>query len=186
MKVVTCFIFLLFMVLQSDAQSSDLISLRKGKKVLQTFFKGQNIIFTTSDGASRDALITNIKNDSIFLQEFLIIRRPTTYGGYILDTAGSFRYAYDYKAMYMFPQKEKRGFNLGNSGASLLTGGIILSLASGVVYLTNKDNFSPGLLIASASAALVGFLLVKKTSLPIIIGKRKYNLQYISLQKDNP
>ena len=174
------------MVLQSAAQSSDMISLKKGNKVIQTFFKGQNIIFTTRDGSSRDALITNIKNDSIFLQEFLIMRRPTTYGGYILDTAGSFRYAYDYKAMYMFPQKEKRGFNLGNSAASLFTGGTILSLASGVVYLTNKDNFSPGLLIASASAAVVGFLLTKKTNQPILVGKRKYNLQYISLQKDKP
>ncbi len=186
MKVVSLLILLFFSLSAAFSQSSDMISLKKGRKVLQTFFKGQNIIFTTREGASRDALITNIKNDSIFLQEFLIIRRPTTYGGYILDTAGSFRYAYNYNAMYMFPQKEKRGFNLGNSGASLLTGGIILSLASGVVYLTNKDNFSPGLLIASASAAAIGFLLIKKTSQPILVGKKKYNLQYISLQKDKP
>lgn len=186
MKVVILFFLLPFIVLQSAAQSSDMISLKKGNKVLQTFFKGQNIIFTTREGASRDALITNIKNDSIFLQEFLIIRRTTTYGGYILDTAGSFRYAYDYKAMYMFPKKEKRGFSLGNSGASLLGGGVLLSLASGVVYLADKDTFSPTLLIASASAALVGFLLTKKTSQPILIGKKKYNLQYINLQKDKP
>lgn len=186
MKVCTFLILLILAMQPAFAQSSDLISLRKGRKVLQTFFKGQNIIFTTKTGASRDALITNIKNDSIFLQEFLIMRIPTTYGGYILDTAGSYRYAYSYKDMYIFPKKEKRGFNLGNSGASLLTGGVILSLASGVGYFVNRDNFSPGLLIASAGAALIGFVLTKKTGEPILIGKKKYNLQYINLQKDKP
>ena len=172
--------------LSSFSQSSDMISLRKGKKVLQTFFKGQNIIFTTNKGANRDALITNIKNDSIFLQEFIVMRVPTTYGGYILDTAGSFRYAYHYKNMHAFPPKKKRGFSLANSGASLSGGGTLLTFINGVIYLVDRKNFSPNLMIASAGAAALGFLLTKKAGQAIIIGKKKYNLQYINLQADKP
>lgn len=177
---------LLLFQLSSFSQSSDMISLRKNNKVVQTFFKGQNIVFTTKNGAGRDALITDIKNDSIYLQEFLIMRRPTTYGGYILDTAGSFRYAYSYQDMYAFPPKEKMGFNLGSSGASLLGGGVLLSFVSGVVYLVDRNNFSPNLLIASVSAAALGFILSRRTGQPILVGKKKYNLQYINLQKDKP
>ncbi len=186
MKFIIAIIYSSLFSVAAFSQSSDMISLRKGKKVLQTFFKGQNIIFTTKNGAYRDALITNIKNDSIFLQEFLIMRIPTTYGGFILDTAGSFRYAYHYTDMYIFGKKAKRGFNVGGSGASLLGGGILLTLASGVVYLADPKSFSPGLLIASATAAALGWILTKKAGQVIRIGKKKYNLQYLNLQKDKP
>ena len=186
MKALFFYLLLAFTLPAAFAQSSDMIALRKGKKTLQTFFKGQNIIFSTKAGASRDALITNIKNDSIFLQEFLVIRVPTTYGGFILDTAGSYRFAYRYQDMYLFPKKEKRGFNLASSGASLLTGGAILSLVSGITYLADGKNSSPTLFLASAGAAVIGFLLTKKTSEPILIGKKKYNLQYINLQTGKP
>ena len=80
----------------SIAQTSDILILKKGNKTKARYYSGTHINFTAQNGAYRDAEITQIKNDSIYLQEFLVRRLPTTFGTYILDTAGSFRYVYHY------------------------------------------------------------------------------------------
>lgn len=79
-----------------SAQSSDFIILKKNSKSIRTFFAGSNISFITTAGVFRDGRIIMIKNDSIVIQEFLVQKIPTTMGTYMLDTAGSFRYAYNY------------------------------------------------------------------------------------------
>ena len=66
-------------------------------------------------------------------------------GFYIVDTAGSFRYAYHYKQIGSIGKKQK-GFNVSGSGAALLGGGVVITLASGVVYLVDRQKFSPGII----------------------------------------
>ncbi len=163
-------------------QSSDFIILKKGNRAVRYFYTGTHIEFVSTNDAYRDALITAIKNDSIYLQEFYVLRMPTTYGGFILDTAGSFRYTYHYNQVKSFGKKQKRGFNVSGSGAALLGGGILLTLASGVSYLADKDKFSPQLLGAAVALATAGYFMSRSGSKGIVIGK-KYTLQYMNMIK---
>jgi hypothetical protein len=161
-------------------QKADFIMLKKKQKTVKNFYSGTHIEFVATNGAYRNALITGIKNDSLFLQEFIVYRMPTTLGTYILDTTGSFSYTYHYNQIKSFGKPQK-GFNVGGSGAALLGGGALLVLASGVSYLIDKDQFSPELLGAAVGLAGIGYIMNKAAAKRIVIGK-KYKLQYISLQ----
>lgn len=175
---------MLFVVCQSVAgQASDIIILKKGRKAIARYYSGTHINFTADNGAYRDAEIVQIKNDSIYLQEFLIQRIPTTLGFYITDTAGSFRYVYHYKQIRNIGKDSDRKFNVSGSGAALLGGGIILTLASGVVYLADREKFSPSLLGASVGLGALGYFMSKAGRKGIIIGKKGYHLEYINMRK---
>lgn len=167
----------------ASAQSSDILLLRKGHKTIARYYAGRHISFTAENGAYRDAEITAIRKDSIYLQEFLIQRIPTTLGFYITDTAGSFRFVYHYQQIKHFGKDANKHFNTAGSGAALLGGGMLLTLASGVVYLADREKFSPALLGASVALGGLGFLMTKSGSKGINIGQRGYQLQYINLQR---
>lgn len=171
---------LIFSTCDVTAQS-DFIILKKKNKTIKTFYPGSNIQFMTKGGAYRDAVINSIRNDSIFLQEFLVRQIPTTIGTFILDTAGSFRYAYNYNDIHSFGSSEQKKFNVAGSGAALLGGGILLTLASGVVYVADRDKFSPGLLTASAGLGVLGYFMSKAGSKGIVVGKKNYRLQYMGV-----
>ncbi len=162
------------------AQSSDFIILKKGNKTIRNIYAGTNIQFVSTSGAYRDALITSVKNDSIYLQEFLVRRMPTVYGSYINDTAGSFRYTYHYNQIGSLGKKSSKGFNISGSGAALMGGGILLTLASGVSYIADKDKFSPELLGAAVALGGLGYLISTSGKNGIVIG-RKYTLQYMKM-----
>lgn len=159
---------------------SDFIILKKKDRTIKTFYAGQNIEFVTTGGAYRNAFINQIKNDSIFLQEFLIRRIPSTLGFIINDTTGSFRYSYNYKEIKSFGRENKH-FNVGGSGAALLGGGTLLALGSGVVYLADREKFSPALLAASVGLAGLGYTMSKAGNKAITIGKNNYQLQYMNM-----
>jgi hypothetical protein len=92
-------------------------------------------------------------------------------GVYILDTVGVYNLQYHYNEIKVIG-KSSKGFNVSGSAASLMGGGLLLMLASGVVYLVDKENFSPALLIASASLAGIGFLMAKTSGKGMEIGKK--------------
>ncbi len=179
-----CFFILVILFYPVDmiAQGSDFIMLKKRNHTLQTYYTGSNIEFITTSGAYRNGLINSIKHDSIYMQEFVVRRIPTTFGTYILDTAGSFRYVYHYKEIKAFG-KEQKGFNVSGSGAALLGGGILLTFASGISYLIDKDKFSPGLLGAAVGLGTLGYFMSKSGSKGTVIGKRGYHLQYMGVSK---
>ncbi len=174
------FLCLLFFSTTVSAQQSDFLILKKKNKTLHSYYTGTQIEFMTTTGAYRDALITGIANDTIYLQEFLIRRYQTQLGFFITDTAGSYRYAYHHNQIASIGKKQK-GFNVRGSGAALMGGGILLTLGSGVVYLVDRDKFSPGLLIGSAVLGLAGYFMSKAGSNGIVIGKKNYKLEYIAL-----
>ncbi len=182
MKQYTLIVFCLLFACSAIAQSSDFVVLRKKGKTIQSYYAGSQIEFVTVRGVYKNALITKIQNDSLFLQEFLVQQMVTQFGFYVLDTVGSFRYIYHYKDIKSIGKPQK-GFNLQGSGAALLGGGILLTLASGVVYLANRDIFSPELMGAAAGLAVIGYFLSKSGSKGIVIGKKNYTLEYISLSK---
>lgn len=176
MKLLLYFFFIL--PFAASAQSSDFIILKKKNKTIRNIFAGSNIEFVTTNGAYRDALINAINNDSIYLQEFVVQRIPTTFGTYMIDTVGSFRYIYHYNQIGSFGPKKQKGFNVSGSGAALMGGGTLLTLASGVSYLADKEKFSPGLLAAAVGLGGLGYLMNKSAGKEMIVGK-KYRLQYM-------
>lgn len=175
------FLAIIFVLISSAAHAqADFFMVKKNDRTIKTFYAGTQIAFTATNGAYRDALITAIKNDSLYLQEFYVVRVPTTYGGYILDTAGSFRYTYHYNQIKSFGPAAQRGFNVSGSGSALFGGGVLLTLASGVSFLANKDKFSPELLIAAVVLGTAGYFMSRSGSKGMVIGK-KYQLQYMKM-----
>ena len=172
--------FILLFSFTAYSQSADFIILKKRGKSIKTFFAGTNIGITTTSGAYINAYITGIQHDSLFLQEFIIQYIPTTIGTYILDTTGSFRFKFHYNQIKAIGQWKKAGFDTKGSGATLLGGGALLCLASGVVYVADREKFSAPLLIASAGLATLGYFMAKHGDKGIEIGK-KYRLHYMNM-----
>ena len=173
------FILLTLTAYQAIAQSSDVVLLKKGKKTIKRYFAGSNIDITTTTGAYINAEISRITNDTMFLKQYVIRQVPTQLGVFILDTVTTYYYKYHYNQVKAIGKTGRR-FNLSASSASLLGGGILLTVASGVVYLVDRDNFSPGLMIASASLATIGYVLAKTGGKGMVIGK-KYSLVYLDI-----
>lgn len=175
---------LILLLFSSSAfsQSADFLILKKKNTPVKYIYAGSQVEFITTTGAYRNALVNSIKNDSLYLQEFLVQRALTIWGTYTLDTVGSFRYIYHYQQIKSFGSPPKKGFNIAGSGASLLGGGILLTLASGVSYLSNKDKFSPELLGAAVALGTVGYFMSRAGRNGIVIGK-KYKLEYMKMSK---
>jgi hypothetical protein len=173
---------LLLICTNSFSQSADFIILKKHGKTVETFYAGSNIAFTTTSGAYINGQINQVKDDTIYLQEFIIRYLPTNFGTYIVDTAGSYHYKFNYKQIAAIGKEEKRGFNTKGSGAALLGGGTVIALASGVVYLVDRKKFSAPLLIGGAALATAGYFMAKGKHNGIAIGK-KYKLVYMSVSQ---
>ena len=179
MKIIVYFFLLLSTT--SFAQSGDFIILKKNNKTVETFYSGTNIAFTTTGGVFINALINQVKNDTLYLQEFIIRYLPTNFGTYIIDTAGSYHHKFHYNQIRIIGQKEKTNFNWKGSGAALLGGGALLMLGSGVVYLADREKFSAPLLIAASALATAGYFMAKGGHSGLAIGK-KYKLLYMNMQ----
>jgi hypothetical protein len=171
---------LIFFSLTAYSQSADFIQLKKKGKIIHTFFAGSAIEFTTTSGSHIAALINGIKNDSLYLQEFVMQYIPTIAGTYILDTIGSYHYKFNYHQINAIGAAPKHGFNFKGSGASLFGGGILLTLASGVIYLADRKKFSSPLLIAAVGLGTLGYFWAKSGGKGFIIGK-KYTLAYVDM-----
>ncbi len=147
-----------------------------------TYYSGMNIALTTEGGAYISAYINGIKNDTLYLQEFIIRYLPTNIGTFIVDTAGSYRYKFHYKQIVAIGKKENKNFNTRGSGAALLGGGILLTVGSGIVYLADREKFSAPLLLAAIGLGTLGYFMAKgrKGGNALWIGK-KYKLVYMNM-----
>jgi len=128
-----------------------------------------------------DGQIYAMQHDTVYLQEFLIQRAVTSFGSIITDTVGSFKHKYSYKDIVGMGNAKKQNFDWRGSGAALLGGGTLLALGSGIVYLADREKFSPGLLGAAVGLGTIGYFLAKGKSSGIMIGK-KYQLLYMDMQ----
>jgi hypothetical protein len=176
------FLILFFITTTSFSQSADFIQLKKNNKTVASFYSEMNIAFTSETGSYIDALITGIKEDTLYLQQFIIRYLPTNFGTYIVDTVGSYRYKYHYNQILAIGRKEKTNFNIKGSGAALLGGGAVLTLASGIIYVADRKKFSAPLLLASVGLGALGYFIAKgsKHGNAYVIGK-KYKLVYMNM-----
>lgn len=167
----------LFVGYHTIAQSADFILLKKKNKTIATYFSGSNISFTATNGAYLNATITQIKNDSLFLRQYIVQQVPTRLGVYVLDTVTSYRYTYNYRQIKAIGRTGRK-FNLSASSASLIGGGALLLLGSAVVYFADREKFSPQLMLTSAVLVAVGYVIAKTGGKGMLIGK-KYKLVYV-------
>lgn len=169
-------ILFLFALASACAQTSDFILFKKKGITQKTYFTGSKIIFTSTSGANIEANILAIRNDSLFLQQYITRPVMTQLGVYVLDTS-FYYYQYHYKDIAAIGKTGRR-FDWSASGSSLMGGGLLLIIGSGVVYLADNKRFSPELLAASAALMGVGYLLAKSGRKGMRIGK-KYSLEYV-------
>lgn len=167
---------------QLFSQSADFMLFKKHNKTIRTYYAGSNISFTNEQGSYIEALITQIKNDTIFLRQFVVQQVPTTLGVYVLDTVASYRYQYHYNQIKAIGRAHGK-FNVSGSAAALMGGGILLTVASAVVYVADREKFSPQLMIGGAALGGIGYLMAKLGGKGMIIGK-KYSLVYVSVSND--
>jgi hypothetical protein len=173
---------LLFISADLFSQSADFIQLKKNNKVITTYFSGSEISFTTEDGAFINAVITGIKNDTLYLQEFITQNIPVSMSAYRIDTINTYNYKYHYNQIAAIGKKERTNFNMKGSGAALFGGGVLLTVASGVVYVADPEKFSLPLLLASVGLGTIGYFLAtgKKHGSGMAIGE-KYKLVYMDM-----
>lgn len=170
------FTICILLAFEARPQAGDFILLRKKGQTVKTYFAGSKILFTSNTGASIEANILSIKNDSIFLQQYITRPVMTQMGFYVLDTS-FYYYQYHYNQIAAIGKTGRR-FDWGGSGGALMGGGLLLTVASGVVYLADNKKFSPELLAASVGLFGVGYLLSRASGKGMVIGK-KYSLEYI-------
>ncbi len=167
----------LFIGLASFAQPSDFILLKHKNKTVTSYFEGGVIKFTSASGAYVEANILKVKNDTLFLREYVVRAVMTQLGVYTLDTVAVYYNQYHYNQVKSIG-KSGRHFDVKGSGAALMGGGALLLIAGGVVYLADNKNFSPRLMIGAAALGGLGFLLTKTGTDAMVIGK-KYSLVYV-------
>jgi|SRR5437868_5741681 len=172
----------IFISTASYSQSADFIQLKKHKHVINTYFSGGNISFTATSGTYFDGLINGIKDDTLYLQQFVVRYVPTTLGTYIIDTVGSYHYKYHYNQIKAIGKTEKKNFNWRGSGASLMGGAALITIGSGLVYAFDRKKFSAPLLYTAMGLGGLGYLISKAGTGGMIIGK-KYHLEYMKMSK---
>lgn len=163
-----------------SAAQNDFIVLKKKGRTVKTLFTGSQISFITTV-RYYSGRIGSVENDSIYLLEYDIRRIPTTLGIYILDTLATYRTGIHYKDILKI-YRERKGFDLSASGASLLGGGILITTVGLGTWIFTKSgdryHASPKLVIGSALLGAAGYALLKTNSHSYTIGK-KYELNYI-------
>lgn len=163
---------------------SGLLLLQKGRKTLRTYFPGNTIQFTASNGNSVYGVIEALRNDSIFVKEQQIRQMATNLGVFVLDTITTYRVAYPIQQIAQL-DRVRRGFNWAASGAALAGGGSLLALGSGVVYLVDRERYSSELMIAGLAGFATGYVMAKSYKQHYTLG-RKYRLVYVAASTKQP
>ena len=177
------FIMTFFFLSISSAQQADFLVLKRNQHTVKSFFAGNRVNFLTGS-ANYSGRINAIKNDSVFVTEFDIRQIRTNLGVYVLDTVARYYVAFPYKNITGITS-ERTGFNWTASGASLLGGGILLTVIGSGTWIFTKPgtqyNASPQLVIVSAILGGVGYFLLRSHGNNYVIGK-KYLLQYVQVK----
>lgn len=175
---VLLFVGLLAFVCTDGLAQSGLLLLQQGRKTIRTYFPGNTIGFTASNGNQVYGVIEALRNDSIFVKEQQIRQMGTSLGVFVLDTITTYRVAYPIQQIAHL-DRVRRGFNWAASGAALAGGGSLLAVGSGVVYLVDRERYSSELMIAGLAGFATGYVMAKSYKQRYSLG-RKYRLVYVA------
>jgi hypothetical protein len=161
-------ILLLIVCLSSSAQifsqASDFIVVKKrNNRTIKSFFPGVPISFQTTYKRPVNGLITDIRNDTVFVKEWDIRAVPTNLGVTMLDTAGVYITGFNYKDIEIIDVSDRMKFEQVTPDRILIIGGIgytVLNVVNGA-YLHESITDSKNLkrLGIAAGAIGTGFLL---------------------------
>jgi hypothetical protein len=174
-----------FIITISFAQSSsDFIQLKKKDKVIQSWFKDNDIYMQLKNGTWITALIYKIKDDSLYLRPYQVFYYTRGGGINTVDTVyyGTKTISVDY--INAFPKQDE--------GSGLIRSGTLFKAAGGGYLLLNiintlskndpvfgSDNL-PNISIAAGVLA-IGIALGLTHKSICIIGK-KYHIEYIAVK----
>jgi len=171
-----------FLVTKCNAQS-DLLILKKNNKTVQSFYTGTQMHFYTGDHY-HEGSVTAVEKDSVYLVYYDVRQVMTRLGVYMLDTVASYPFAVDFRAITAF-KKERTNFDWGTSGAVLMGGGLLLTVAGLLTWVFTKPDSeyyaSTKLVVGAAIIAVAGYFIAKLANKDIKLGK-KYSLHYIKLK----
>ena len=171
----------LLIMISSSAQS-DFIQLKKKNKVESTWFKGNYITLQLNNGQWLDAIIHNIKYDSLYLRPYALQTNYNRLGINYIDTIYYGFMAVSVNNVKAFPKQNegsgliKRGVLFKWGGGGYIALNIINTLGSNKPLFAS-DNL-PKISIATAVLAL-GIALAQIYQSTYVIGK-KYHIEYVS------
>lgn len=171
----------------SAAQVSDFISVRKANgRTVKTYMTGMPVIFETNSGTAVNGWITAIRNDSVFVQEYVVRRVINNWGLFQLDTLGSITQPVHYKSIARIKVFKKRRFIRGKIDKLLILGGtgyFVLNLANGAYLgqpITSKENLRR----LGISLGAVGAGLLIQKFFPINnYTTRRHHIVYVNMQQ---
>jgi len=178
------FLFITLLLIADEAafsQASDFIAVKKhNNRTVKTFFPGVSISFQTPYKRQVSGMITDIRNDSIFVKEWDVRVVPTTMGVTVLDTAGVYITGFHYKEIEKVEVSDRMKFQQVSLGRILIIGGIgytVLNIVNGS-YLHESITDSKNLKTLGIAAGAVGTgLLVNYLKRH----QRNYIIEYIHM-----
>ena len=181
-------ILLIALSLIASAQPSDYIVLKKkNNRTLKTYFPGTFLSAVTYTGFTLNGVIKEIKNDSVFIEQFDVRQLPTQFGVPVLDTViYTIRLHYQEIAKYLYetnrPGARRTGGNLIPN--IMIIGGIGFIVLEVVNTIYRGESFSDGnkltVMAIAAGIAATGFLWKHLQNRGDRAGK-KYNVIYVRM-----
>jgi hypothetical protein len=176
-----------FLILTSSFAQSDFIQLKKKDKVLQSWFKDNDIYVQLRNGTWINAMIYKIQYDSLYLQPYRVFYYTRGGGINAVDTVYYGTRTISINYINAFP-KQDEGSGLIRNGTLFKAGGggylllnIINTLSKGDPVF-GSDNI-PNISIAAGVLAL-GLALGLTHKSTFVIGK-KYHIEYIGTKSSS-
>lgn len=144
--------------------------LKKNNKTVQRYYPGRTISFFTTDKMPVNGRLDSLVRDSLFLTYFQLVRVPTPWGTFRMDTAGRYPIAFSMANVGALPRKRNRWFE-----GVLMTGGLgytALNLVNTVREKDppfGKDNIAN--IIGGLGTAAVGYTIAKLKKSSYTLGK---------------
>lgn len=160
-------ILLIGFSLIASAQPSDYIVLKKkNNRTLKTYFPGTFLSAVTYTGFTLNGVIKQIKNDSVFIEQFDVRQVPTQFGVPALDTVVyTIRLHYQEITKYLYTTNRSGGARRTGGGLLpqiMILGGIGFIVLEVVNTLYRGESLSDGnkltVMAIAAGIAATGFL----------------------------
>ena len=159
-------ILLITFSLIASAQPSDYIVLKKkNNRTLKTYFPGTFLSAVTYTGFTLNGVIKQIKNDSVFIEQFDVRQVPTQFGVPALDTVVyTIRLHYQEIAKYLYTTNRSGARRTGGGllPQIMIVGGIGFIVLEVVNTLYRGESLSDGnkltVMAIAAGIAATGFL----------------------------
>jgi len=177
-------LLILFLFQAGVSAQNDLLMLRKHNRTIRQFYPGISIQFFIENKQLITGYITQIKNDSIFLNQYDVRTMYTGWGSAIFDTISTYHLSFSYKDIIGFPATQKFAsvsipslLMIGSAGYAGLN---IINAGTQNQNLTGSRNLTR--LGIAAIVFATGYLLKKAKKDYWPVGK-KYSLVYLGVGK---